>query len=105
MAARRVEEIGCQWDSLIWESKFPWGGGNRFLELGDGLYDVYLEVKGFRVYDSISTKNKNKSKCKQRSSRQPRGPFQDGLWGREQVVRLRVAVALPPQNRVSRQIP
>lgn len=93
------ERLVANGDSLIWESKFPWGGGDRrFLELGDGLYDVYLEVIGFRIYDSISAKTKNRSKCKQRSSRQPRGPFRDGLWGREQVVRLRATVALPPQN-------
>jgi hypothetical protein len=88
------------------ESKFPWGGGDRkFLDLGDGLHDVYLEVMGFRVYDSISIKNKNKSKCKQQMSRQPRGLFRDGLWGGEQVAKLRVIVALPPQNQVSRQVP
>lgn len=93
-------------DSLFWESKFPCGrGGRKFLELGDGLHDVYLEVIGFKVYDSVSIKNKNKSKCKQKMSRQPRGPFWDGLWGREQVVRLRVIVALPPQILVSRQVP
>lgn len=69
------------------------------------MLDVYLEVTGFKVYDSISIKNKNKSKCKQKTSRQPRGPFWDGLWGREQVVRLRVIVTLPPQNLVSRQVP
>lgn len=88
------------------KSKFPCGESDRkFLELGDASYDVYLEVIGFRVYDSISIKNKNKSKCKQKMSREPRGPFQDGLWGREQGARLRVIVALPPQNRVSRQVP
>lgn len=28
------------------ESKFPWGGGGdrKFLDLGDGLHDAYLEV-------------------------------------------------------------
>lgn len=73
-------------------------GDGNFLEFGDGLHDVYLEVVGFRVYDSISIKNKDTSKCKQQMSRQPRGTFRDGLWGRERVARLRVVVASPPQS-------
>lgn len=77
-------EGGRDWfangDSLFWESKFPWGGGDRkFLELGSGLHNVYLEVIGLRLYASISIKNKNK--YKQQISGQPRGPFQDGFWG------------------------